>query len=123
MTSNKDSALSFLKLTSSGKVQEAFSKFAGPGFRHHNPYFEGTQAALMAGMEENARQFPGMTLEVQHAVAEGDFVTVHSRVHMKPTDSGYAVVHILRFENGRVVELWDVGQAIPEKNPNLNGMF
>ncbi len=123
MTSIKDSALSILRLTSSGKVQEAFSKFAGPGFCHHNPYFEGTQAALMAGMEENARQFPGMSFEVQHAIAEGDLVSVHSRVHMQPQDSGYAVVHILRFENGRIVEMWDVGQAVPENNPNQYGMF
>ncbi len=121
--SNTDSAVSFLKLTSSGKVQDAFSKFAGKGFRHHNPYFDGSQAALMAGMEENARQFPGMSFSVKHTVAEDDFVAVHSLVHMQPADPGYAVVHLLRFEDGRIVELWEVGQPIPEKNPNQFGMF
>ena len=56
--SNKDTAISFLKMASSGNVREAYSKFVGPGFRHHNPFFEGSAEALMAGMEENARQNP-----------------------------------------------------------------
>jgi enamine deaminase RidA (YjgF/YER057c/UK114 family) len=37
--SNKDAAVTFLKLAASGKVREAYSKFVGPGFRHHNPFF------------------------------------------------------------------------------------
>jgi predicted SnoaL-like aldol condensation-catalyzing enzyme len=33
------------------------------------------------------------------------------------------VIHIFRFEEDRIVELWDVGQEIPEDSPNDNGMF
>ena len=40
--SNKNAAVSFLKMAASGKVQEAYSKFVGEGFRHHNPFFEGS---------------------------------------------------------------------------------
>jgi hypothetical protein len=32
-------------------------------------------------------------------------------------------VHILRFERGRIVEMWDLGQEIPEDSPNALGMF
>ena len=124
MTDNdKDTAVLFLKLAASGRVREAYSKFVGPGFRHHNPFFEGSAEALMAGMEENARQNPSKALEVKRAIAEGEFVAVHSHVRQKPDDPGAAVVHIFRFENGRIVELWDLGQPVPKESPNQYGMF
>lgn len=34
-----------------------------------------------------------------------------------------AVVHLFRFENGRIAEFWDVGQAVPENPVNEHGMF
>jgi predicted SnoaL-like aldol condensation-catalyzing enzyme len=121
--SNKDAAVSFLKLAASGQVREAYAKFIGAGFRHHNAFFEGSAEALMAGMEENARQNPTKVLEVKRAIAEGELVVVHSHVRQKPGDLGAAVVHIFRFEEGRIVELWDLGQPVPEKSPNQYGMF
>lgn len=120
---NKNAAVSFLKLASSGKVSEAYSKFVGDGFRHHNPFFEGSVESLQAGMEENARQNPDKVLEVKRVIAEGEFVVTHSHVRQKPGDLGAAVVHIFRFEQGKIVELWDLGQPIPEKSPNQFGMF
>lgn len=77
----------------------------------------------MMAMEENARQNPNKSLEVKHALAEGDFVAVHAHVWHKPGEPGAAVIHIFRFENGRIVELWDVGQPVPEESPNQYGMF
>lgn len=120
---NKDIAVSFLTLASSGEVREAYSKFVGDGFRHHNPFFEGSADALSSGMEENARQNPDKIFEVKRAIAEGDFVVVHSHVRQKPIDLGAAVVHIFRFENGKIVELWDVGQPVPKESTNQYGMF
>jgi len=121
--SNRDAAISFLELAASGKVSEAYSRFVGAGFRHHNPFFEGSAEALMAGMEENARQNPSKVLEVKRAVAEGELVVVHSHVRQKPGDPGASVVHIFRFEKGCIVELWDLGQPVPDKSPNQHGMF
>ncbi|HEY9529614.1 MAG TPA: nuclear transport factor 2 family protein [Anaerolineales bacterium] len=120
---NKDAAISFLKMASRGDVSEAYSKFVGPGFRHHNPYFEGSAESLMAAMEKNARENPNKTLDVKRAIAEGDLVAVHSHVRQGPDDLGAAVVHIFRFEEGRIVELWDLGQAVPEESPNQYGIF
>jgi predicted SnoaL-like aldol condensation-catalyzing enzyme len=121
--SNKNAAVSFLKLASSRNIGEAYSKFVGEEFRHHNPFFEGSAKSLQAGMEENARQNPNKVLEVKRIIAEGEFVVIHSHVQQKPGDLGAAVVHIFRFEKGKIVELWDLGQPVPEKSPNENGMF
>jgi predicted SnoaL-like aldol condensation-catalyzing enzyme len=120
---NKDAAVSFLKMASSGDVREAYSKFIGSGFKHHNPYFEGSAETLMAAMEENARQNPNKTLDVKRAIAEDAFVAVHSHVRQTSDDPGAVVVHIFRFENDRIVELWDVGQPMPNESPNQHGMF
>ncbi|MFM8367179.1 MAG: nuclear transport factor 2 family protein [Chloroflexota bacterium] len=120
---NTTNAVSFLQLASSGKVREAFEKYIGNGFRHHNPFFEGSAGALQAGMEENARQSPDKVFTILRTVSEGDFVVTHSHVQQNPDQRGAVVVHIFRFENGRIVELWDVGQPIPESSPNQNGMF
>jgi predicted SnoaL-like aldol condensation-catalyzing enzyme len=122
-THNKEAAVAFLQLASSGKVEAAFAGYVGAAFRHHNPFFEGSAQALMAGMEENARQNPSKVLEVKRAIAEGDWVAVYSHVRQTPADLGAAVVHLFRFEAGRIVELWDVGQPLSEKSPNANGMF
>ena len=121
--SNKNAAIAFLKLASSGQVDEAYSKYVGNGFKHHNPFYEGSADSLQAGMKENAVQNPDKALEVKRAIAEGEFVAVHSHVRQKPGDSGGAVVHIFRFESGKIMELWDLGMAVPEKSPNQYGMF
>ena len=121
--SRKESALSFLRLASSGKVREAYDTYVGPNFKHHNPYYRGDAKSLAAGMEENHGKFPGTTLEVQRALEEGDLVAVYSCVHLKPDGPKVAVVHMFRFEQGRIVELWDVGQVIPEDSSNEYGMF
>jgi len=121
--SNKNAAVSFLKMVASGKVQEAYSKFVGEGFRHHNPFFEGSAESLQAGMQANALQNPDKVMEVKRVIAEGELVAVHSHVQQKPGDRGAVVVHIFRFENGHIVELWDLGQPVPEESPNQFGMF
>ena len=121
--SNKNAAVSFLKMAASGKVQEAYSKFVGEGFRHHNPFFEGSAESLQAGMQANALQNPDKVMDVKRVIAEGELVAVHSHVQQKPGDRGAAVVHIFRFENGRIVELWDLGQPVPDESSNQFGMF
>jgi predicted SnoaL-like aldol condensation-catalyzing enzyme len=120
---NKNAAISFLELASSGRVMDAYSKFIGNGFRHHNPFFEGSAEALHAAMKENAIQNPRKAIDVKRVIAEGEFVVVHFLVKHKPDELGAAVMQIFRFENGRIVELWDLGQPIPEKSPNQYGMF
>jgi predicted SnoaL-like aldol condensation-catalyzing enzyme len=123
MSDHKKTATDFLQLAASGQVREAFERFAGPGFRHHNPNFAGDAAALMAGMEQNSTANPDKVFEVKMAIAEGERVAVHSHVRLKPGARGVSVVHLFRFEDGRIAELWDIGQLVPEHCSNDNGMF
>lgn len=123
MSDLKRSATEFLRLAASGEAREAFRRYVGAGFRHHNPYFAGDADSLMNAMAENAVQNPHKTLEVKHALEEGDLVAVHAHVRFQAGDRGIALVHLFRFEGDRIVELWDLGQEVPEISRNDNGMF
>ncbi|CAN7654045.1 nuclear transport factor 2 family protein [Paenibacillus sp. LjRoot56] len=122
-TSLKDKAVSFLQLVASGEVREAYRRYIGLGFRHHNPFFRGDVESLMLAMEENAIMHPQKILEIKHTIEEGDIVAIHSYVKQNHEDLGGTVVHIFRFHNDLIVEFWDVGQLIPENSPNENGAF
>ena len=121
--SHKEDAAEFLTLVAAGRVREAYDKHVGPGFCHHNPYFRCDAGSLMEAMQQSAAQNPDKRLEVQAAIEEADRVAVFSRVRQNPQDRGGAVVHIFRFDKDRIVELWDVGQAVPEQSVNECGMF
>ncbi|TKC18024.1 nuclear transport factor 2 family protein [Robertmurraya kyonggiensis] len=121
--SHKEKAISFLQLVALGKVREAYQQYISSSFSHHNPYFPGDADSLMLAMEENADKNPNKKLDVKLAIQEGDMVTVYSHVKQNPDDLGGAVVHIFRFQENLIVEMWDVGQAIPENSPNENGTF
>jgi hypothetical protein len=53
----------------------------------------------------------------------GIFVTVQSNEVLDPGDIGSAVIDIFRLETGRIVEHWDIVQAIPTESANTNSMF
>lgn len=121
--SNKEVAEAFCTMVAGGRVREAYELHAAPGFFHHNPWFRGDAAALMQGMAENAEKNPAKTLEVKQSLQEGERVAVLSHVRHEPGERGFAVVHIFRFEGGRIAELWDVAQEVPDVGINQHGMF
>ena len=121
--SYKEIAVSFLQFVAKGLVRDAFKQYISPDFRHHNPYFRGDAESIMAAMEENAVQNPEKVLEVKFAIQENQLVAIHSHIRQNPDDAGSAVVHLFRFKDDKIVELWDVGQPVPLDMPNENGMF
>lgn len=119
----KESATAFLRLAASGHAPEAFARYVGAGFKHHNAYFKGDATSLCEAMQQNAVQQPGQIVEVQRAIQDGDLVAVHSRIRFGDKPQVIAVVHIFRFAGGRIVELWDVAQVVPDPSSNENGAF
>ena len=62
--------------------------------------------------------------EIKRVFADGDYVILHSHWHgLSDKPRGEAVVDIFRWEDGKVVEHWDVIQPVPEKAANNNTMF
>ncbi|MCZ7652855.1 MAG: nuclear transport factor 2 family protein [Thermoanaerobaculia bacterium] len=122
-TALKDRAVEFLMQIVAGDVRGAYERHVGAGLRHHNPYFPGDLESLRSGMEADEASHPGKRLEVRCALQDGDQVAVHSRIRRGAGEPDFAVVHLFRFEEGRIVELWDVVQAVPADCINEHGMF
>lgn len=121
--SNKPAAIEFLQMAARGDVVAAYERHVAPAFTHHNPYFAHDRRSLMEGMLQSAADEPNKSFEVVRAVEEADMVAVHSRLTRSATGGQYAVVHLLKFEDGKIIEAWDIGQEVPAGSPNTLGMF
>ncbi len=119
----KDIATEFLRLAASGKVEEAYSKYVHPDFRHHNPYFPGDREALRKGMEDSFVQFPHKDYKTLRVLEDGDLIAVHGRIKITPEMPEMALMHILRFEGDLIIEEWEAAQQVPADCPNENGVF
>lgn len=120
---NKQAAINFLEMIIAGDIDKAYENYISPELIHHNPFYPGDAASLQKGMEDNHYDYPNKIFEIQHAIADGNLVAVHSHLQMYENDEGMATVHILRFDNDKIVEMWDVAKQVPDNVINEKGMF
>jgi predicted SnoaL-like aldol condensation-catalyzing enzyme len=123
MEANKKAAIGFYDAAINKKDFEAASKYLGNRYVQHNPGAADGPEGLKAFLGFLREKFPDYHSDIKRAFADGDYVILH--VHNIPTPGarGRAIMDIFKFENGKVVEHWDVAQDIPEKPRNDNTMF
>jgi predicted SnoaL-like aldol condensation-catalyzing enzyme len=107
---NKETAMRFLLLAIFAKIDEAFQEYVDMQGKHHNPYFTAGFAAFEKGMLEDHACSPDKQITFVNMLGEGDRVVVHSRLRRGSEEM--AVVHIFRFKDGKIIELWDCGQVL-----------
>lgn len=97
--------------------------FLGPRYIQHNPQVADGVAPFKEFIDFLKSSRKGAFSSIKRVLADGDLVALH--VHTKETaeSRGRAVVDIFRLEDGKIVEHWDVIQAVPEKSANDNTMF
>ena len=105
------------------KVREAFETWVVPNYIQHNPMAPNGRDAAITFLEPFFAKNPDINYSIKRIIADGNLVAVHSHGKFAPNDRGIAVVDILRVENCKVVEHWDVVQPVPEKSANDNTMF
>lgn len=105
------------------KPAEAVKKHMGKTYTQHNPYAANGDKAFVGFFESHFKKNPKSRISIKRMIAEGDLVVVHLHAQNDDKDRGRAVVDIMRLENGKIVEHWDVVQEIPEKSANNNTMF
>lgn len=123
LEANKKLVLEFYDAIIGRKDFEAGRKYMGDTYRQHAPYAADGPEGLRAFVTWFRDNFPNHRYEIKRVIAEGDFVMLHVHGIGGLSPHGEAVVDIFRIENGKVVEHWDIIQAIPEKFDNPNGMF
>jgi predicted SnoaL-like aldol condensation-catalyzing enzyme len=105
------------------RVRDAFETWVVPQYIQHNPMAQNGRDAAIAFLEPFFKSHPDAHYEIKRVIADGDLVAVHSHAVFTPGERGLAIVDILRVENCKVVEHWDVAQPVPEKSANTNTMF
>jgi len=105
------------------KVAQAFADYVGPTYTQHNPYVPDGIAGAIKGLGGMVAKNPEMHIYIKRTIAEGDLVVDHNLTTAKPGDRGNAIIDIFRLANGKIVEHWDVVQAVPATHANNNTMF
>lgn len=122
---NKANALAFYDMAfNQHKVAEATEQFIGAEYWQHNPTVADGGKAFVDAFAPFLKEHPESQAEVKRAAADGDLVMLHVHSKISKSDKGEAVVDIFRFdEQGKIVEHWDVIQAVPEQTASGRSMF
>jgi predicted SnoaL-like aldol condensation-catalyzing enzyme len=105
------------------KPTEAAKKYFGDKYIQHNPNVPNGAAAFYNYFEGHFKKNPKSHVKIYRVIGDGDLVALHLHSKQNDTDLGRAIVDIFRVENGKIVEHFDVVQAVPAKTANGNTMF
>ncbi|ASP17376.1 ester cyclase [Neisseria sp. 23W00296] len=122
---NKANALAFYEMAfNQHRVQEAADKYVGKSYLQHNPGVADGAQAFVDAFAPFLKENPQSRAEIKRVLADGDLVALHVFSRTSPQDKGEAVVDIFRFDKaGKIVEHWDVIQAVPDKTVSGRSVF
>lgn len=120
---NIDLVVAFYNLALNDKNVEKAKDYLGDTYIQHNPVAQDGVTGFVGFINYLKSQFPQNHNEIKRAYADGDHVFLHVHSKRQPGDRGSAIIDIFRVADGKIVEHWDVIQAIPEKPANNNTMF
>ena len=104
------------------KVRQAFETYVSDAYIQHNPSLPDSREAAIEALEPMFN-VPGSRYDVQRILVDGDLAAIHLHGRSSPEALGGAVVDMFRIEAGKIVEHWDVVQAVPAKSANAHPMF
>jgi muconolactone D-isomerase len=121
---NKRTAVAFYqKAVYEGDVDTAVRLYGGASYTQHTPFAADGFDGLRQYVKWIAANYPNTKGEIKRVFADRDCVLMHCHWTGFLGRNGDAIVDIFRLEGGKVVEHWDVIQAIPDTALNENTMF
>ena len=105
------------------QVSSYADQYLAEKYIQHNPHVQDGKAPFINYFKAYFQQNPEAQNQIKRVIASGDLVALHVHSIQSQADRGKAIVDIFRVENGKIVEHWDVIQAIPEQSANTNSMF
>lgn len=123
LSRNKKIVLTMYQHLIGEKDLEKARRYMGQTYKQHAPYARDGHEGVGEWIKGFKDAFPNHRYEVKKVIAEGDFVVLHLHGMNGPNPHGESVVDIFRVIDGKVVEHWDVIQAIPDTADNANSMF
>jgi len=102
---------------------EKYSEVLAENYIQHNPGVPDGKAPFVKFFTQRFKDNPKATARIVRSATDGDLVFLHLQSKMNEEDRGRAIVDIFRVDNGKIVEHWDVIQAVPETSKNNNTMF
>ena len=120
---NRQVVLQFYEAGLNRKDADAALKYVGNRYVQHNPNAADGPQGFRQFIAFLRDKYPDSHSEIVRSFVDGDHVILHVHAVREPGTRGNAIVDIFKLENGKIVEHWDVTQAIPEKTASGNPMF
>ena len=120
---NRKVVLDFYEKGLNQKDADAAIALMGNRYVQHNPGAADGPEGFRKFIGFLREKFPNSRSEIKRSFVDGDFVILHVHAVREPGARGNAIIDIFKLENGKIVEHWDVAQAIPENPANGNTMF
>lgn len=100
---------------------EALGRVLHEGFVHHRPDgATSTKAQWLAAVRAALVSLGGMQVEIQHMLADGAYVVMHSRRWLPDAGPEIAVVDIWRVEDGLIAEGWEIIEPVAQAAAHLH---
>ena len=113
---NKQIAIDFYNAALNEKNWEKAVTYIGERYTQHSLYMQDGPNGLEELVARIKREHPDNRGEIKRAFADGDLVVIHLHVTRHRQHLGWSVIEILRLENDKVVEHWDMFRTVPESN-------
>jgi predicted SnoaL-like aldol condensation-catalyzing enzyme len=118
---NKRIVLEFYREFYVNQNLDAAEKYLSEDMKQHRPNLPNGRQTMIDDYAGYLKDHHNHKEEIKRVIADGDLVALHVAAIDGPDT--IAVVDIFRVENGRIVEHWDVCQAVPKDPVNENTMF
>ena len=104
------------------RVADAFAFLVSDDYRQHNPNIVDGPAAAVEALTPKFDGDSDARFEIQRILVDGELAMVHVKAS-GPGRPDAAVADIYRFRDGKLVEHWDVLQAVPDNAAHDHPMF